>query len=109
VPVRRSYRSQRSATQSGSDDSMREPRFYENPSCAQVGGDLFFPDKDDNAIGSTEIAMAKRICLSCPHQIECADWGIRNERFGIWGGLTESNRRPIRKSLNIILRGEDVA
>lgn len=109
MPVQRNYRSQKSATQSGFVKCMREPRFYENPSCAQVGGDLFFPDKEDNAIGSIEIAMAKRICLTCPHQIECADWGIRKERFGIWGGLTESNRRPIRKSLNIILRGEDVA
>jgi WhiB family redox-sensing transcriptional regulator len=88
---------------------MREPRFYENPSCAEIGGDLFFPEKEENQLGQTEINMAKRICRSCPHQTECAEWGIKNERYGIWGGLTETDRRPIRKSLNIIVKGEFVA
>ena len=56
-----------------------------------------------------EIAMAKKICLSCPHKAECAEWGIKNESFGIWGGLTETDRRPIRRARNIRVRGEGVA
>ena len=88
---------------------MREPRFYENPSCAEIGGDLFYPEKEGQPFGNIEIAMAKRICLSCPHKAECAQWGINKERFGIWGGLTESDRRRVRKELNIVLREEDVA
>lgn len=88
---------------------MREPRFYENPSCAEIGGDLFFPEKENSQFGNIEIAMAKKICRSCPHQSECADWGLRNERFGIWGGLTESDRRRGRRELNIKLKEEDVA
>ena len=88
---------------------MREPRFYESPSCAQIGGDLFFPEKEGQAFGNIEIAMAKRICLSCPHQTECAQWGIKKEIHGIWGGLTESDRRRVRKEKNILLREEDVA
>ena len=88
---------------------MREPRFYENPSCAEIGGDLFFPEKEGQPFGNIEIALAKRICLSCPHQTECAEWGINKEIYGIWGGLTESNRRVVRKERNIIVRGEDVA
>ena len=88
---------------------MREPRLYENPSCAEIGRDLFFPEKEGQPFGNIEIAMAKRICLSCPHQTECAEWGINKEIYGIWGGLTESNRRVVRKERNIIVRGEDVA
>ena len=88
---------------------MREPRFYENPACAEIGGDLFFPEKEVNAITKTEIDMAKKICLSCPHQQECAEWGIRKEIHGIWGGLTETDRRAVRKARKITLMGEGVA
>jgi WhiB family redox-sensing transcriptional regulator len=85
---------------------VREPRFYENPACATVGGDFWFPEKTSDL---TDIALAKSICGSCPHRIECAEWGIKKERFGIWGGLSERQRRMIRQQKNITLRGEEVA
>ena len=88
---------------------MREPRFYENPACATVGGDFWFPEKADGTSNSVEMVMAKSICNRCPHRIECAEWGIEKERFGIWGGLTERARQLIRKEKNITLRGENVA
>ena len=82
---------------------MREPREYEAPLCAEVGGDIWFPeDKYDKA----NILNAVRTCGECKHQLECAEWGIRNERFGIWGGLTASQRVRIRRTRNIILPKE---
>jgi hypothetical protein len=71
---------------------MREPRFYENPACASVGGDFWFPEKH-----------------TCPHKAECAEWGIYNEVHGVWGGLTQQDRIPIQRKLNIIIRGVNVA
>jgi WhiB family transcriptional regulator, redox-sensing transcriptional regulator len=53
--------------------------------------------------------MAKSICNLCPHRIECAEWGIENEYYGIWGGLTERQRQSIRRQRNISLKGEGVA
>jgi WhiB family redox-sensing transcriptional regulator len=88
---------------------MREPRFYENPACAQVGGDFWFPEKSDGSSNSVEMLMAKSICRSCPHQSECAEWGIQKERFGIWGGLSENERRNMRRANNIVLKESDVA
>ena len=88
---------------------MREPRFYENPACATVGGDFWFPEKHDGTSNSTEMLMAISICKGCPHRTECAEWGVQKERFGIWGGITERQRRIIRRQRNITLRGEDVA
>ena len=88
---------------------MREPRFYENPACAQVGGDFWFPEKSDGSSNSAEMVMAKSICKSCLHRSECAEWGINKERFGIWGGLTENERRNIRRANNIVLKEADVA
>jgi hypothetical protein len=89
---------------------MRGPWEYEDPNCASVGGDFWFPefDKDALALKGTdekkiEVKAAKSICNSCTHKIECQQWGIKHERFGIWGGLTERDRRPVRNRLNIIV------
>jgi WhiB family redox-sensing transcriptional regulator len=56
--------------------------------CAEVDPAIFFPEKG----GSTR--EAKRICRGCDVRAECLDYAIENqERFGIWGGLSERERR----------------
>jgi hypothetical protein len=86
---------------------MREPRFYEAPSCATVGGDIWFPDTkvDVNAVEDT--IAAKSICNRCPHRRECAEWGIFKEHYGIWGGLTLRERQQIRRERGIKIHQED--
>ena len=88
---------------------MREPRFYENPSCAEIGGDFWFPEKADGLMNTVEMVMAKSICRTCPHKAECAEWGINKEVHGIWGGLAPREREYIRRDNKIKLREEDVA
>lgn len=87
---------------------MREPRFFENPGCAEVGGDLWFPEKEDG-LNTIEQGMAKAICRRCPHQSECAEWGIKYEGHGIWGGLVPRERLAIRNSRGIQLKEGNVA
>jgi hypothetical protein len=89
---------------------MREPREYEAPLCAQVGGDYWFPETgDDTDYDYSNLQVAKRICGNCAHRIECAEWGIHNERHGIWGGLTAQQLRIIRKRRGIVVRREEIA
>lgn len=58
--------------------------------CAQTDPDAFFPEKG----GSTR--EAKQVCTRCPVQAECIDEALaNNERFGIWGGVSERDRRKI--------------
>ena len=60
--------------------------------CAQTDPEAFFPEKG----GSTR--EAKRICESCEVRSECLDYALENdERFGIWGGLSERERRRLRR------------
>jgi hypothetical protein len=76
---------------------VREPREYENPLCAEIGGDFWFPERDNPENRKLlDPSYAKSICKSCIHKTECAQWGIKNERFGIWGGLTEYERTLLR-------------
>jgi WhiB family redox-sensing transcriptional regulator len=61
--------------------------------CAQTDPEAFFPEKG----GSTR--DAKKICTSCEVRTECLEYALHNdERFGIWGGLSERERRKLRKS-----------
>ncbi|WP_295123013.1 WhiB family transcriptional regulator [uncultured Leifsonia sp.] len=60
--------------------------------CAQTDPEAFFPEKG----GSTR--DAKRICTSCEVRSQCLEYALSNdERFGIWGGLSERERRKLRK------------
>lgn len=60
--------------------------------CAQTDPEAFFPEKG----GSTR--EAKRICDSCEVRSECLGYALENdERFGIWGGLSERERRKLRR------------
>ncbi len=60
--------------------------------CAQTDPEAFFPEKG----GSTR--DAKKICTSCEVRNHCLEYALQNdERFGIWGGLSERERRKLRK------------
>lgn len=75
---------------------MRQPLEYENPACATVGDpDSWFEESPENT------STAKRICRSCDHVIECADFGIKNEVLGIWGALSTKERAAIAVRNNI--------
>jgi WhiB family redox-sensing transcriptional regulator len=59
--------------------------------CAETDPEAFFPEKG----GSTR--EAKQICRGCDVRAECLEYALANEeRFGIWGGLSERERRQIR-------------
>lgn len=95
---------------------MRGPWEYEDPSCASVGGDFWYPEREKDVLHFSgtngkqlEVQVAKSICSSCIHKLECQQWGLKHERFGIWGGLAEYDRRPIRRRLNIIVEEVGVA
>jgi WhiB family redox-sensing transcriptional regulator len=67
--------------------------WQERALCAQTDPEAFFPEKG----GSTR--EAKKVCLSCDVRGECLEYALANdERFGIWGGLSERERRRLKKS-----------
>jgi WhiB family transcriptional regulator, redox-sensing transcriptional regulator len=62
--------------------------------CAQTDPEAFFPEKG----GSTR--EAKKICLGCEVRHECLEYALaHDERFGIWGGLSERERRRLKRGI----------
>ncbi len=73
-------------------DVPAEMEWQERALCAQTDPEAFFPEKG----GSTR--EAKRVCMSCEVRVECLEYALENdERFGIWGGLSERERRRVKK------------
>ena len=60
--------------------------------CAQTDPEAFFPEKG----GSTR--EAKSVCKACEVKMECLEYALtHDERYGIWGGLSERERRKLRR------------
>ena len=74
------------------EDADEELSWQTDALCAQTDPEAFFPEKG----GSTR--EAKRICEGCEVRSACLDYALENdERFGIWGGLSERERRKLRR------------
>lgn len=67
-----------------------DERWRELALCQQVDPDAFFPEKGANP------AVAKKVCRECEVRVECLDYALTHrERYGIWGGLSENERRGL--------------
>ncbi|KFF95805.1 WhiB family transcriptional regulator [Streptomyces europaeiscabiei] len=63
--------------------------------CAQTGADFFFPEP------GSSVREAKRICGMCEMRTACLQYALSNdERFGVWGGLSEKERLRLRRAEN---------
>lgn len=73
-------------------DDLGPMSWQDRALCAQTDPEAFFPEKG----GSTR--EAKRVCGGCEVRAECLSYALANdERFGIWGGLSERERRRLRR------------
>ncbi len=70
----------------------RPEEWMDDALCATTDPEAFFPEKG----GSTR--DAKRICLACDVKDQCLQYALENdERFGIYGGFSERERRRLRR------------
>ncbi len=66
-------------------------RWRELAACRGADLDLFFPSRGEPA------GPARQVCAACPVRQQCLDYAITNRVVhGIWGGLTERERRALR-------------
>ena len=78
----------------GQLDEPDQQEWQERALCAQTDPEAFFPEKG----GSTR--EAKRICAGCEVRAECLEYALAfDERFGIWGGLSERERRRLKRQV----------
>lgn len=60
--------------------------------CLGVDPDMFFPER------GASTREAKAVCNGCSVRDDCLEYALVNgEKFGIWGGLSERERRRVRR------------
>lgn len=66
--------------------------WQDQANCLGVDPDLFFPER------GASTREAKEVCRGCEVRQHCLDYALANgEKFGIWGGLSERERRRLRR------------
>jgi WhiB family redox-sensing transcriptional regulator len=66
--------------------------------CAQSDPEAFFPDKGMPA------RAAQAVCQRCEVRAECLAWALEHDqRYGVWGGTTELERRRMRRAARQLL------
>ena len=69
-----------------------ERTWQSRANCMGVDPDLFFPER------GASTREAKEVCRGCVVRADCLEYALANgEKFGIWGGLSERERRKIRR------------
>jgi len=67
--------------------------------CLGVDPDLFFPER------GASTREAKAVCRACVVRQDCLEYALVNgEKFGIWGGLSERERRRLRRQRSLTRR-----
>ncbi|MDT0454538.1 WhiB family transcriptional regulator [Streptomyces sp. DSM 41527] len=65
--------------------------------CREVDPEIFFP------VGNTgpallQIEEAKAVCRRCPVMGQCLQWALESRQdSGVWGGMSEDERRAMRR------------
>ncbi len=76
---------------------LDDKSWQESANCLGVDPDLFFPER------GAGIQEAKAVCRACVVREECLEYSLVNgEKFGIWGGMTERERRRIRRARAVV-------
>jgi WhiB family redox-sensing transcriptional regulator len=66
-------------------------RWRERAACCGTALDVFFPGRGETA------GPARQVCARCPVREPCLEYALSNRiTHGIWGGLTERERRPLQ-------------
>jgi len=69
----------------------KPPEWVADGLCAETDPEAFYPEKGGSA------REAKRVCTHCTVRAECLSYALaHDERFGVWGGLSERERRRMR-------------
>jgi WhiB family redox-sensing transcriptional regulator len=66
--------------------------WQERSACYGLDPEIFFPTSEEEA------GLALSYCAACPVREICLEWAIQNgERYGVWGGTTEQERRRLMR------------
>jgi hypothetical protein len=79
------------------DDFLQNKQYRQiDASCVNTPKVNFFPGRGEST------KEAKAVCAKCLNQDECLEFALNSpDKFGIWGGLSEKQRRVVRGVIRV--------
>ncbi len=73
---------------------MTREKWQDDALCAQIGTEMFFPEKGESAFD------AKKICAACPVRRQCLEYALAMDEnpAGVWGGTSRRERFAMRSA-----------
>lgn len=76
-------------------DLRIDEAWVEDANCRGADPRVFFPER------GADLSRAKAICRACDVQAECLAYALNNgETHGVWGGMSERQRRRLRRPID---------
>src|SRR5262245_32860828 len=69
---------------------LARPAWHAMAACRFADPSVFFPPR------GASVLEAKSVCAGCEVRVECSEAG-KDEKYGIWGGRSERQRRTMRR------------
>ena len=71
---------------------LHRPAWQARANCRGLDPDIFYPTR------GVRLGEVKAVCAGCVVREDCLEYALANgEKFGIWGGVSERQRRLMRK------------
>lgn len=71
---------------------LARPDWMQRAACREMNPETFHPHRGEDS------RPAKKVCAGCPVREECLEWSfVSREKQGVWGGLSERQRRSTRR------------
>jgi predicted RecB family nuclease len=87
---------------------VKYPAFDGSQNCANLPIDFFYKDERHMQMTTAErreraeiTRYTKRLCYTCTFLEDCREWALHHEHYGLWGGLSEDDRKVVRKNRGI--------
>ena len=85
-------------------EATEREQWWDLANCLGVDPDLFFPER------GASTREAKEVCRGCVVRGDCLEYALaHSEKFGIWGGMSERERRRIRRQRAVQRRAAGAA
>lgn len=73
---------------------LERPAWHADAACRGMDPDLFYPGLGANR----DLVHARQVCTGCRVRVECLEDALaRGDKWGVWGGLSERERRRLRR------------
>ena len=77
---------------------------WDRAECKDLPTEFFYRIEERGVAKVLDVQVFRSICTPCPIWKNCLGYAVKNEIYGVWGGMTTDERRAVSSRLNSTLK-----